>query len=306
MSDAIPWDTVPPGGTVSPAAAIKAWLIAGSGLDPSKIFWAYEGVPRPVAPYIEVTLTQVAGIGHDWSTSEDNPFLFADQTVTAVDTTANTLAIASHPFGNGDGPVRIVSSGTLPAPLLVDTDYWVILTDAGHVKLADTYEHSGGQMPLGVGNPITPIDLTTAGSGTIKLQSTESTLAAGKEIIRRAEGQREVTLHLDCYAVEGQGYAAVRILTNVVAQLQLSLYDLDVAGVGVSDFGQGFSQGGVRFVEGRRGSVLEPRAMVDVVVYMVSNITGYSNIIATIDGTVQLKSDGGVDLPAIPVHIVAE
>ena len=281
-------------------------IVAGSGLDPAKVFWAYEGKPRPTAPYIEMTLDQVKGVGHDWTTTEDNPFAFGTLTVASVDASTNALAIANHGLSNGDGPVQLAATTTLPAPLLAATNYWVIYVDAGHFKLATTFEHTGGQMPLGVGNPITPIDLTTVGSGSITVSSTADTLAAGKEIVRRAEGFREVTIHLDCYCVEGQGYAAMRMLTNVISEIQLYIWELDNAGVGVSDLGGGFSQGGVRHLEGRRGSVLEPRSMCDITAYMASSVVRYATIVSTIDGEIRMQTPGDVDLPAIPVHITLE
>ncbi|MGE0256921.1 MAG: host specificity factor TipJ family phage tail protein, partial [Alphaproteobacteria bacterium] len=68
-----------------------------------------------------------------------------------VDTTGNTVAIAAHPFYDGD-TVQLVSTGGLPAPLVAATDYFVRDRAAGTFKLAAT---AGGAA----------IDLTTAGSG---------------------------------------------------------------------------------------------------------------------------------------------
>lgn len=294
MSDALSWDTA--------SAAIATFVMSGSGLDASHVFWAYEGRPRPSAPYIEMTIQQVRSIGHDWTMTEDNTLTFAPLVVSAVSTGADTLTATAHGRSNGDGPVQLDSSGTLPAPLASSTDYWLIVVDANTLKLADSYVHTGGQQPLGVGNPVTPIDLTTTGSGSITISSTADTVPAGREIIRRAQGFREMTIHFECFAQEGKGYDAMRILSNVVASIQLNLYALDEAGVGVSDFGQSFSQGGIQHLEGHRGSILEPRSMFDLTVYLASNLVGFDTIVETVSGELDLDNQG-TTLPPIPFTI---
>lgn len=295
MADALAWTTV--------SGAIYQWVLVESGLASDHVFWAYEGKQRPTAPYIEMSVQSIRPIGHDWSTSEGYPLVLPAQTITAVDIFGDTLTIPNHPYLNGDGPVQISSDGTLPAPLVAGTNYWVIVVDPSTIRLAATYVATGGAQPAGAGNPKTPIDLTTTGSGNISLAVTADTVRAGQEILRRAQGFREVTIHLECFAKEGAGYDAMRILSNVMSGLQLHLYDLDQAGVGVSDMGQGFSQGGVQHVEGHRGGILEPRAMVDLTVYLASNLTGFETIIESINASIVLDSEGDVPLPPIPVQI---
>jgi hypothetical protein len=292
-ADAINWSTV--------SAAIAAWVMIGSGLDASHVFWAYENRPRPTAPYIVMSIQQVRGIGHDWSTSAANIITVAD-VVTAV--SGSSLTIPNHGLHNGDGPVQLGTTGALPAPLALDTNYWVIYVDANTIKLAASYVDTGGQQPLGAGNPVTPITLTSSGTGTQSVVSTDETVPAGAEVARTAQGFREVTVHLECIAADNKGYDAVRIQTNVVAQLQLSLYDLDVAGVGVSDLASAFSQGGIQHLEGHRGGILEPRAMFDLTFYLASVLTGFDTIIETISGDINItREDGTTHLPAIPFQI---
>jgi len=81
-------------------------------------------------------------------------------TVTGVNTN-DQLTVASHPFVTGDGPVAIRNvGGALPtstpqfAPV---TDYWVIVVDSTHFKLATSQANA----LLG-----TAIDITAVGSGT--------------------------------------------------------------------------------------------------------------------------------------------
>lgn len=296
---AVAWTTI--------QKALTSWIVGGSGLAADHVLWGYRGAGRPTAPHIILTITTVRNPSHDFTEYEDNPLTFSPLTVANVDTAGNAIAIAGHPLVTGDGPVRIASTGTLPAPLQAGTDYWVVVVDAGHAQLADSYEHTGGNnVARGLGstpNPVTVIDLTSSGSGTITLSATADTVRAGQEIIARAQGVREVVMHVDCYAPEGSGIQAVQILTDVLAALQLYATALDAAGVGVTDFGEAFAQGGVKFVSGHRGTILEPRAMFDMTFYVASEITGFETIVSSVSANLELQSPGGDALPAIPVQV---
>ncbi len=71
---------------------------------------------------------------------------------TAFGTDANELAVVGHTFANGDY-VRLLSTGTLPAPLSGNLRYYVVNTGSGVLELSLT---KGG----------TPITLATNGTGT--------------------------------------------------------------------------------------------------------------------------------------------
>lgn len=287
--------------------AIQNWVVRGSGLTPDRVLWTYEKAGRPPAPHIMLSVSSIRMVGHDFTVYDDNPLVFGPLAVASVDATGNRLAIAAHGLVTGDGPVRVSSTGTLPAPLASGVDYWVVAPDAGHVQLATTYEHTGGNnVARGLGatpNPITVIDLTSPGSGAITLLSTARTVRAGQELAARAQGQREATIGMQCFAPEGAGIQAVQILSDVLSSLQLNATLLDNAGVGVSDFGEAYAQGGVRLVEGHRGSVLEPRAVCDLTVYLASEIIGTETTVESVQAQVLLESDGGDAVPAIPVEI---
>lgn len=287
-------------------AAIADWIRATSGLDQEHVWWPYYGKPRPTAPYIEVKFASIEGVGHDWEKAEDNIQVFPAEVVSAVAVNpANTLTITGHPFVTGDGPINMSTTGTLPAPLQVSTDYWIIVIDANTIQLAESYVETGGNnVARGMGNtpnPITPIVFTTTGTGIQSIVSTPETLRAGQEIVRRAQGFRYVTLELQCIGKEGTGIDPVRILTNVIAGIQLHVYDLDQAGVGMSDFGSAYSQTGVRQLEGRRGSILEPRAVAEVVTVMTINLTAFDTIIEEVDAELDLTTPGGDTIPPIPL-----
>jgi hypothetical protein len=87
-------------------------------------------------------------IPKDWFTSRN--FLEA-----AVDVPGNIIDLATaHNFATAD-PVRFTSSGTLPAPLLINTTYYVIVNTASTIKVALTAALAGAG---------TAIDLTDDGS----------------------------------------------------------------------------------------------------------------------------------------------
>jgi hypothetical protein len=85
----------------------------------------------------------------------------AENEVTDVDTTADTLTIADH--GMSDGTlVRLETSGTMPAPLMANTNYYVFTDgDLDIFSLAPTYEDAVSGTNL--------IDITTTGSGLLTI-----------------------------------------------------------------------------------------------------------------------------------------
>lgn len=76
--------------------------------------------------------------------------------------TSNTITIAGHGLTTGDGPIAVRTvGGVLPAPLVAQTDYWVIRVDANTLRLATSTGHA---------NAGSFIYLATAGSGTQLLE----------------------------------------------------------------------------------------------------------------------------------------
>ncbi len=71
-----------------------------------------------------------------------------------IDTTLNTITITAHGFVTGL-TVQATTTGTLPAPLLTGTDYYVIVVDADTIKLATTLNNALAG---------TAIDITDKGS----------------------------------------------------------------------------------------------------------------------------------------------
>jgi hypothetical protein len=72
-----------------------------------------------------------------------------------INTGADTITLAApHGFSAGDGPIQFTTSGTLPAGLGLNTDYWVTVVNATTISLLNA--PSGGST----------VDITSGGSGT--------------------------------------------------------------------------------------------------------------------------------------------
>lgn len=70
---------------------------------------------------------------------------------------SDIITIASHGLTTGDGPYWIASSGTLPAPLSIKINYWIIVVDGNTLKFAASLADATDDVP---------IDLTDDGTGT--------------------------------------------------------------------------------------------------------------------------------------------
>lgn len=100
------------------------------------------------------------------ATSVGAPRVIPDLVFTA-DATSNACTSTAHGLVTGDGPVRTSNSGgALPGGLAIATNYWIIKTGADTFKLATTLANALA---------LTPIDLTTNGTGTQTLSDTVDT-----------------------------------------------------------------------------------------------------------------------------------
>lgn len=83
-------------------------------------------------------------------------------TATAANVGTNTLTVDPLDLdlvATGDGPYTLVTTGTLPAPLVAGAPYWLIIVDATTLALAATPGDALADTPLAIA-------LTAAGSGT--------------------------------------------------------------------------------------------------------------------------------------------
>ena len=116
-----------------------------------------------------------------------NPLAFADLLIAAVNAGADTLTVTAHGRATGDGPVQLETTGTAPGGAATLTDYWLIVVDANTVQLAATFLNAMDLVPL---------DLTSAGTGSHSLVSTDDTRAQGAEAIARTCGTRTATVRV--------------------------------------------------------------------------------------------------------------
>jgi len=100
----------------------------------------------------------------------------------AVDVVANTITVTDHGYGTGQ-ELEVSSTGTLPAPLVAATAYYVIRVDANTLQLAETLEdaEAGDE-----------INLTTQGSeGAVNTLDVED-LSGGSATLQRSLGDPSV------------------------------------------------------------------------------------------------------------------
>lgn len=260
-------------------AAIHEWVVNGSELPDEKVVWTQQpDAPRPAEPAIMMKFYVVDEQGQATLDVEDNPLTFADKAVTAVD--GDDLVITAHGLENGDGPVRIESTGTLPSPLAEDTDYWVIVIDEDRIQLAENFVYTGGNYS---GNPKTPITLLSSGSGTITISDTESTLRAGEEIKHVARGVTRLGLSLYCHTSTGVSMnSAMAILRRVAEKARLPSQKaiLKGANIGLVSIER------TRPLYGTRDALLfEPRAWVDIHMTIPYEVYETGTIIGRVDIT---------------------
>lgn len=241
--------------------AIQDFVVSTSGLDDAHVLWE-DGKPRPSGTYIVLSETDDSSPANDEAAQGHNPLVLADDTIEAVDTVANQLTLTGHAYVRGDGPVQLTTTGVLPAPLAVSTDYWIIVDTANKIRLSTTRHNALVS---------TAIDITDAGSGVNKIVDTASTRRVGAEIKSIVRGPRRTEIQLQCFSTTPNGVAAARaILKKVVSRSQLPtpLALLDTAGIGLAGFESVQTVGAVtNFI------VFEPRATTTMTIYTASEET---------------------------------
>ena len=270
----IPWTTV--------EKALHAWVIAGTGLAGTAIIWGAQGRERPTvtpAPYITMRLGPILRRGLDWIRYTPAPLTLTPIAITGE--AGGILAAPSHGLRQGDGPVQVMTTGTVPTGLALLTNYWAIPIDFGHLQLASTFQNAW--VP-------TPVVVTDAGTGTVTLVSTSDTRRAGAELNANSEGMRKVTLSLQAFGGTATGGTSpTALLDAVVSRLPQQIKIMRPVGIGVTRCGP------VRVLDGVvYGTVMEPRAAVDFDLSLLSTVQDPETIIerAKVDPTVD-----GVDEP---------
>ena len=278
-----------PGGVDWSAAQLTMfqWVTNGVAGDPVTVTWSQQDAPRPASPAIEMRISNVTEMGRAWEDFDSNPLVFDAKVITAVNTSLSQVTITAHGLGNGDGPLQLTSTGTVPAGLEPLVDYWVIIVDANTLQFAATFVETGGQQPLGAGNPVTPLAITGAGTGTISLNSTTDSLSAGSEILGKARSLLRATLELSCHTIAGVGIDMAtsilqRIRGRAAWQSQKDL--LQAANIGFMGCERVRALAGIR-----DGALFEPRSMMDVYFSIPSEELESITIVATAEAELDVS-----------------
>lgn len=256
-------------------AALVAWVRAGSGLGASAVRWAGQNFPQE-RPLIVLNVISVRTIGQDWVQTIANPLVLADDVVESVSAVANTLTLTGHAYLTGDGPLRGLTTGVLPAGWALATDVFAIKVDANTIKLASSLANALAVTPV-------PIDLTDAGTGTHTIVDTADTLRVGSEVLLTARGQREALVSIQVFGGAVAGATSPRaVLEDVAANAALpSRRDaLAAAGIGLAPLGA------VQSMEGATGaSLFEPRATLEARIFLTSEVSELNNFIESVEVT---------------------
>lgn len=260
--------------------ALYDYVQVASGLAEELVLWAEQDGPRPEGVFISMNLVDEDDYGLDWIDREHNPLELDDDVIETV--TGSDLTLTGHVYLTGDGPVRLTTTGALPAPLLVATDYWLIKTGADEVQIAS----SRANALTG-----TEITLTDAGSGTNTIVDTADTRRVGQEIKLVARGPRRATLTLECLAGDPTGEGrAIAILAKVKDSLPFYADDLSAAGVSVLDFAR------IRSVGIENSGLFEPRALVEVTLSLSSEVSKATTNIVTVAVGAEVQDQGATVL----------
>ena len=140
----------------------------------------------------------------------------------AIDVSANTVALPATTFVTGSEVVVSISSGSLPTPIAAVTTYYVIKVNSGSVKLATTY----AQAVAGI-----PIDITNQGD-------------ADKTITIKGTGQKSISVD-----IRGCRYVSIQANINyavaaadAVGSVSIEASNDDVRWVIITNSSQNFTK----------------------------------------------------------------
>jgi hypothetical protein len=235
--------------------AIQDFVVLTSGLDDAHVYYE-DGKPRADGTYIVMSWPEESAPANDETGTYHNPLVLADDIVETVDAVTNQLTLTAHAYARADGPVQLTTTGVLPAPLALATNYWIVVDSASKIRLSTTRHNACAG---------TAIDITDAGTGVHTIIDTPNTRRLGQEIVNVVRGPRRFEIQLQCYSTAPTGTGAARaILSKVVSRSQLPspIALLNLAGIGLAGFEAIQTVGAVgNFV------VFQPRATTTMVIY---------------------------------------
>lgn len=258
-------------------SALVGWVRTATGLAEARVIFAGQNLGRPPGDgaFVAIRRADTQGIGSDWNDHEHRPLVFADKAVASVDAGTDSLAIVAHALVTGDGPVHLETTGTAPAGLAIATDYWIVVSSAGVVRLAATFLEAIAAIP-------TVVPIGDAGAGSHSIVATDDTVRRGEEITTHARGQRRVVYNFEAYPPRDATDAteADALLNDVMTALALpSVAEaIDAAGFAVSGLGPIAQLDGVL-----NSTRFEPRAIMMVVCFIPSELSEPGTIIENVN-----------------------
>lgn len=126
--------------------------IGRSALPPTQVYTMSLLAAPTVGTPITISVKADGATSTDISVTPLADIVFAPSDVT---TGTDVVVMTAHGMTTGNGPYRVIATTTLPAPLAIDTNYWIIAPDANSIKFATSYANAIA---------LTAIDLTTQGT----------------------------------------------------------------------------------------------------------------------------------------------
>lgn len=177
-------------------------------------------------------------------TNKRRPLSFTAFDFTAILGTDVCTKVA-HGLETGDGPIRLTTTGMLPAPLALATDYWIIKIDADNFYLATSLADAYAS---------TRIDITSAGTGTHTLRSASTQRGLdGYFTYEATQAETNVDASEMAVIVEGAGYSRANNGGTYTSVAMVS---------SAADYGSGIIEGSITRDDATRGilSILAGRS----------------------------------------------
>lgn len=121
-----------------------------------------------------------------------------------------------------------------------------------------------------------------------KKKEDNPTPTAGQEILVKAQGMRQATLVVQCWGEPRKGHtppvSPLPLLAQAIDALDLYVDQLDEAGVGIGEIGPAS-------LAGSPGSILTPRARVEIGIHLASEVQGYESSLDHIQITTRVNDE---------------
>lgn len=155
-----------------------------------------------------------------------------DDVIEAVDITTDQLTLTAHGLETGDGPVRLTTTGTLPAGLATGTDYWVVVVDVDNIMLATSLDNAMEVVPS-----VIAIDISDAGTGVHTLVDVAGTTRQNYATFAITASVQPVSGLMLNYEAEGQSGDEDKIVfTSTQLRIRTETNEPDIVEVDDEEF----------------------------------------------------------------------